>query len=261
VGPARYAGGLRDGEDATAAADGQAPLADCALVFYAHALCGSKWAAPVRSPAYTSRQITCIQILLIPLCVKPAPMQYNLIAGYYRRCEVCCPMHGTDQAAMSQHQHTLCTHSGRSSASMLTACGTRGLQSTSTLQSLQQGGCARRHACRGRPRSRTCVALDAHAACSDASRRDLLSAAAAAVALTVSPGETRVLGMSQIGNIRCCHLLLCRALLKCSSREPHAGASLAAQSIYDFAPLQYGEPVVLSKFKGRALFIVNIASA
>ncbi len=39
-----------------------------------------------------------------------------------------------------------------------------------------------------------------------------------------------------------------------------AGA-LAEQSIYDFAPLQYGKPVELSKYKGKACIIVNIASA
>ncbi len=40
----------------------------------------------------------------------------------------------------------------------------------------------------------------------------------------------------------------------------HTGA-LAAVNVFDFAPLQYGEPVPLSKYKGKVCIIVNIASA
>lgn len=42
----------------------------------------------------------------------------------------------------------------------------------------------------------------------------------------------------------------------------NAGAQAAAEpeSIYDFTALQYGESVSLSKYKGQALVIMNIAS-
>jgi hypothetical protein len=40
-----------------------------------------------------------------------------------------------------------------------------------------------------------------------------------------------------------------------------SGGALAEQSIYDFAPLQYGKPVDLGKYRGKVCIIVNIASA